>query len=76
MFRWILFVVILFLLADVYLDALPQSPYLEASSKPFLEANAATLTETELGNIQGAHQDMDSRFQIGKILFWETFVTF
>ena len=38
--------------------------------------DSQSLTETELGNIQGAHQDMDSRFQIGKILFWETFVTF
>ena len=49
-------VLVLYLLAAVYLDASPLPPYMGGSSKPFLGANAATLTR-EVGNIQeqGTH---------------------
>ena len=49
-------VLVLYLLAAVYLDASPLAPYMGGWSKPFLVANAATLT-AEVGNIQeqGTH---------------------
>ena len=48
-----LFVLILYLLADVYLDASPLlAPYLGRSSKPFLEVPTKQLSATELQNIQ------------------------
>ena len=50
------FVPVFYLLAAVYLDASPLAPYMGGWSKPFLGANAATLT-AEVGNIQeqGTH---------------------
>ena len=59
-----LFVLVLYLLADVYLDASPLlAPYLGRSSKPFLEVPTKQLSATELQNIQeqGTYPDPYSR---------------
>ena len=54
-----LFAVVLYLLADVYLDASPPPPYLGGSSKPFW--GGGQRCNFQLQNIQerATHQDLE-----------------